>query len=315
MGKSLSRPVSAEEFDRIFESVCNWGRWGWDDEKGTLNYLTPVHVRSAARLVRSGRSVSLAIPINKTAGPDNPYPPSHCTVRGHDVPVPQGEPRFAVDYLASVCHGDCHTHLDALCHVSYKGKLYNGKPAGSVESTGPTLQDITAYAQGIVGRGVLLDLPKLRGVEWLEPGEAVSAEELVAAEAAQGVKLGEGDILVFRTGHHRRRMRIGPWRSDYDGEGRAGLHVTAIPLLHERKISAFLPDGDGETVPCNVEGMSYPIHALQIGAMGMCAADSLQLEELVAACEEEQRYEFMVVLAPLRLPQGTGSLLNPIAAF
>lgn len=313
--KSQPRYVSVEEFDDIFKRVCNWGKWGPDDEKGTLNYITAEHVRGAARLVRSGRSVSLAIPINKTAGPDNPNPPAHYMVRSHDLPVPQGEPRFAVDYLASVCHGDCHTHIDALCHISYKGKLYNGKPACSVASNGPTLQDIAAYAQGIVGRGVLLDLPKLRGVKWLEPGEAVTANELAAAEAAQGVRLGEGDILVFRTGHHRRRVEIGPWRSDYDGEGRAGLHVTAIPLLYERRVSAFLPDGDGETVPCNVEGMSYPIHALQIAAMGMCAADSLQLEELVAACEEEQRYEFMVVLAPLRLPQGTGSLFNPIALF
>jgi kynurenine formamidase len=313
--KTLPRHMTNKEFEELFQKVCNWGKWGPDDEKGTLNYITPEHIRNAAKLVRSGRTVSLAIPINKTAGPDNPNPPAHSLVRNHDIPVPQGEPRFAVDYFASIFHGDCHTHIDALCHISYKGKLYNGKPASTVNSQGPSIMDITAYAQGIAGRGVLLDIPKLRGVKWLEPGEAVTAEELEAVEKTQGVKLGEGDIFVFRTGHHRRRLELGPWNNDYGGEGKAGLHAAAMLMLHERKIAVFLPDGDGETVPCDVEGMAYPVHALQLGAMGMAAADSLQFEELVQVCEEEKRTEFMVVLAPLRLPGGTGSLFNPIAIF
>jgi kynurenine formamidase len=166
-----------------------------------------------------------------------------------------------------------------------------------------------------VGRGVLLDLPRLRGVKWLEPGEAVSAEELEAAEKAQGVKLGAGDLLLFRTGHHRRRLELGSWDNGYDGEGKAGLHATAMLMLHERKVAAFLPDGDGETVPGNVEGVAYPIHTLQVTAMGMVCADSLQFEELVPICESEKRWEFLVVAAPLRLPRGTGSLFNPIAVL
>ena len=313
--KTTPRAVSRQEFEDLFQRVCNWGRWGPEDERGTLNYITPDHIRGAARLVRSGRTVSMALPINKAAGPDNPNPPVHCLTRNHDIAMEWGGPRFAVDYFASGCHGDCHTHLDALCHVSHQGRLYNGKSAGSVTSKGPALQDITAYARGIVGRGVVLDIPRLRGVKWLEPGEAVTAEELLAAERAQGVRLGEGDLFIFRTGHHRRRLELGPWVNDYSGEGKAGLHVDAMPLLHDRRVAAFLPDGDGETVPCNVEGMAYPIHALQLAAMGMCCADSLQFEELVKACEEERRWECMVVRAPLRLPGGTGSLLNPIAVF
>jgi kynurenine formamidase len=162
---------------------------------------------------------------------------------------------------------------------------------------------------------VLLDIPRLRGVAWLEPGEAVAPEELEAAEKAQGVKLREGDLLVFRTGHHRRRLELGPWNNGYDGEGKAGLHVTALTLLHERRVAVFLPDGDGETVPSQVEGIAYPIHLLQIVAMGMVCADSLQFEELVKVCEELGRWEFMVVACPLRLPGGTGSLFNPIAIF
>jgi len=307
--------VTVKEFEEIFQSVRNWGRWGEDDDKGTLNYITPAHVQNAASLVKSGRSVSLSIPLNKVAGPDNPHPVLHYLIHNHDIDIPQGGPHFALDFMGSECHGDCHTHIDALCHISYKGKLYNGKPTSEVTSRGPKIMDITAYQHGIVGCGVLLDIPRLRGVKWLEPGEAVTREELEAAEKAQGVKLGEGDIFLFRTGHHRRRLELGPWKSDYEGEGRAGLNVDTISLLHERKVAVFLPDGDGETVPCNVEGMSYPIHALQIGAMGMVCADSLQFEELVKVCEEEKRWEFMVVAAPLRLPGGTGSLFNPIAIF
>jgi kynurenine formamidase len=312
---TLPKPVSAQEFERLFQQLCNWGRWGQDDNRGTLNYITPERVRAAARLVRTGRSVSLALPVNTVAGPDNPRPALHYMIHRHDADIPQGAPRFATDFLASEIHGDSFTHIDALCHVSYRGELYNGKPASNVTPQGAKLQDITAFAHGIVARGVLLDIPRLRGVPWLEPGEAVTREELEAAEQNQGVTLGEGDILLFRTGHHRRRLKLGPWNNGYDGEGKAGLHVTALPLLHERKIAAFFPDGDGETVPSGIEGIAYPIHLIQIVAMGMVCADSLQFEELVEVCEEQKRWEFMVVACPLRWPGGTGSLLNPIAVF
>ena len=313
--KTTPSHMTTHEFDQLFQKVCNWGKWGPNDQLGTLNYITPVQVRAAAALVRSGRSVSLAIPINKVAGPDNPRPAFHYMVQAYDAPSSPEEPHFALDYLACEFHGDCHTHIDALCHIAYRGKLYNGRPTSIVTSKGATSMDITAYAHGIVGRGVLLDIPRLRGVNWLEPGEAVTREELEAAEKAQGVRLGEGDILVFRTGHHRRRLELGPWNNGYDGDGKAGLHSNAMVMLHDRKIAAFLPDGDGETVPSNVEGVAYPIHALQICAMGMAASDSLQLEELVKVCEQEHRWEFMLVAAPLRLPGGTGSLFNPIAIF
>jgi kynurenine formamidase len=315
MKKTTPAHVSRAEFEELFQAVCNWGQWGDDDERGTLNYIQPEHILRAAGLVRSGRSVSMAIPISKVAGPDNPHPAIHYMVRGFDIQSERGEPPYSADFLASEVHGDCYTHIDALCHIAMHGKLYNGKPTNAVTSHGPTVQDITAYAHGIVGRGVLLDIPRLRGVKWLEPGEAVTTAELEAAEKAEGVRLGEGDIFVFRTGHHRRRLELGPWNNGYDGEGKAGLHVETILMLHQRKVAAFFPDGDGETVPSNVEGMAGPIHALQIASMGMACADSLQFEELVKICEQEQRWEFLVVAAPLRLPGGTGSLFNPIAIF
>jgi kynurenine formamidase len=314
----VATKVGVEEFEAIFESVKNWGRWGEDDELGTMNLITQAKVRAAAGLVRSGRRVSMAIPINKVAGPDNPNQALHFLTQGHDVLVDSSKVRFAPDFLGMACHGDCHTHVDALCHISYDGLTYNGRAALEVvKTTGATEQDITAYSTGVVGRGVLLDIPRLRGVPWLEPGEAVTRAELDECAALEGVALGEGDILVLRTGHHRRRLELGPWDNSPPpaGEGKAGVHVDTIPWMHEKGIAAFLPDGDGETVPSVVAGITYPIHPLQVVAMGMLVSDSLQFEDLVAACEEEGRYEFMVVGLPLRLPGGTGSPWNPLAIF
>lgn len=310
--------LSVTEFELIFESVKNWGRWGEEDQLGTLNYVTPDKVRRAASLVRSGRRASMAIPINKVAGPDNPQQASLFIVQGHDVAIDDSKVRFGLDYLGMACHGDCHTHVDALCHISYDGLTYNGRNAGDVlRTTGAVEQDVAVYHHGLVSRGVLIDIPRFRGVSWLEPGEAVRRAEIEACAEAERVEIGEGDVLVFRTGHHRRRLELGAWNNNPPpvGDGKAGLHVDVIPWMHERRIAAFLPDGDGEAVPSVVDGITYPIHPLQVVAMGMLVSDSLQLEELAAACEEERRHEFMVVGLPLRLPGATGSPWNPIAIF
>lgn len=175
--------------------------------------------------------------------------------------------------------------------------------------------DITEYAKSVVGCGVLLDIPRRRGVLWLEPGTPVSRVELEEAERAEGVRLGKGDLFVFRTGHRRRRTEPGPWDNGYQGGGKAGLHVDAISLLHERHVAGFLPDGDAVVVPCTVEAMFYPIHPLQITAMGMLASDSLNLEDLAEARAAEQRWEFLVVVAPLWVPGATGSSFNPIVVM
>jgi len=315
MLESTHTKISPAEFDSLFESVKNWGKWGKDDVMGTLNYITPEKIRAAAGLVKSGCSVSMSIPINTTAGPDNPKPAIYFMANTHDIDIGSGELRFATDFLGMQFHGDCHTHIDALCHIAYKGKLYNGVPTGTVSVLGADKMDITSYAAGIVGRGVMIDAARFRGVKWLEPGEVVTTEEIEKIEKSVGIRLGEGDIMVFRTGHHRRRLELGSWDPGYTGEGRAGLDPYTAQFMHDRKIAAFLPDGDGELVPSYVEGIQYPLHPLQITAMGMLCADSLQLEELAQVCEEEQRWEFMVVIAPLRLPRGTGSPFNPIAVF
>jgi kynurenine formamidase len=305
--------VSVDEFETIFESVKNWGRWGDDDVMGTLNLITPERVRAACATVTEGRHVSMAIPINTVAGPDNPSPAIHHMTQGHDIDIGSGKLTFSMDFLGMECHGDCHTHMDALCHIAYGGQMYQGLPATEVTSQGSRVLYLDQYSKGIVGRGVLLDVPRHRGVEWLEPGEAVTRAELEAVEQAQGVRLGEGDLFVFRTGHHARRLARGGWDNSYDGEGKAGLHVDTIPWMHERGIAGFLPDGDGETVPSVVDGILYPIHPLQVTAMGMMVSDSLQLEDIAVACDELGRWEFMVTIAPLRIIGGTGCPFNPIA--
>jgi kynurenine formamidase len=260
----------------------------------------------------------MAIPINKNGAPDNPQPAELFVVQGHDVPVDGSKVRFGLDWLGMAAHGDCHTHVDALCHISYDGLTYNGKHANEVLlSTGATTQDMAAYHEGVVGRGVLVDVPALRGVEWLEPGDAVTRADVEGCLQREEVEIGEGDFLVLRTGHHRRRVELGAWDNTPppSGEGKAGLHVDVIPWMHENRIAAFLPDGDGETVPSVVDGITYPIHPLQVVAMGMLVSDSLQFEDLVIACQEEDRFDFMVVGLPLRLPGGTGCPWNPIAIF
>jgi kynurenine formamidase len=315
MLKSKYPPITLKEFDTLFEKLKNWNKWGADDEIGTLNYITPDKIKAAAALVRSGRSVSMAIPIDKVAGPDNPHPAIHYMACLHDTDIGTENLGFASDFLGMQFHGDCFTHMDSLCHLSYKGLLYNGVPDSKVDVTGAHTMDVTAYANGIVGRGVLFDMPRHFGVKWLESGHAVTADEIIAAEKSQGVKLEEGDIMLFRTGQYTRRLEEGPWDVGPTGKGRAGLHPFALELLHDRKVSAFLPEGDGEVIPGFVEDMEYPIHPLQIASMGMFVADSLQLNEVAEACEEEGRFECMVVVAPLRLPNGTGCPFNPIAIF
>jgi kynurenine formamidase len=303
--------LSAEEFDDLFESVKNWGRWGADDIRGTLNYIGAREIQRAAGLIDHGTQISMALPVNTTAGPDNPRPALHYMRAVHDTC--SAGVTMATDFFGLECHGTAHTHVDALCHVAYRGLLYNGLPAGAVSVSGAKSLDVAAYSSGIVGRGVLLDIPRLRGVPWLEPGTAVTGTELEMAAQAEGVTVGTGDILVFRTGQHRRRVELGPWDNDTTGEGRAGLHASAIRTLHDWQIAAFLPDGDGETIPGTVDGVDRPIHALQVAAMGMAVSDSLNLEQVADACAERGRYDFMVVATVLPIVGGTGSPWNPVA--
>jgi len=207
-------------------------------------------------------------------------------------------------------HSDTHSHIDALCHVAYEGSLYNGTPAASVTAQGATAESIEVLRAGLVGRGVLLDVPRLRGVPWLEPGEHVFRADLEAAEVEQRVTVSQGDILLIRTGHARRLSALGPWDT---ASAKAGLHPTAMPLLSERGIAALGSDGNSDTAPSTTDGVAFPIHVLALNAMGVHLLDYLQFEDLCDACEQAERWEFLFVASPLRIAGGTGSPINPIA--
>ncbi|KJK53595.1 MULTISPECIES: cyclase family protein [unclassified Streptomyces] len=301
--------MSRAEFDALFAAVRTWGRWSPAD-RGAWNRVTPGHVLRAAALVRSGTAVPLGLPWNTRAEPDNGRPALHYMSDLGDVEP--AEPATYKDFIAADYHGKAVSHLDALSHVAYRGRLYDGRPAaeavgaggarfGSVEALGP-----------LVTKGVLLDLPAVLGTRWLEPGHAVRARDVAAAERALGVAIDEGCAVLLRSGRFRRRRELGPWDT---GAACAGLHVDAVPLLAGRAIALLGGDGDSDVRPSPVEGVHSPVHALAVAAMGVPLLDNLDLEALSAACAEAQRYEFMLVVSPLRVPGGTGSPVNPVAVL
>jgi kynurenine formamidase len=302
--------VSAAEFDALFQAVSNWGRWGEDDELGTLNELSADRIVAAADLVRTGETITLSHPWDTEKRIDNPEPAVHRMTMLPDVDGRSGRLRFAKDYVGVDYHNDTHTHIDALCHVAFDGAFYNGTPSAALTRTAAGVKTIEAVKNGLVCRGVLLDVPRLREVPWLEPGEHVFREDLEAAEREQGVAVERGDILLVRTGHARRLRELGPWDT---ATAKAGLHPTTVLYLAERRIAALGSDGNGDTAPSTTEGIAFPIHALTLNAMGLYLIDYLQFEDLRPACERAGRWEFLFVAAPLRIVGGTGSPLNPIA--
>ena len=301
--------MSAASFHALYERLHRGAQWGADDRRGALNHITPARLAAAAGQVRAGRTVTMAAPLAASAA-DNPEPGAR-----HMKHLP-GEPSevaglsFAADHLTMNVHGDVDSHIDALCHVSYDGALYNGFPPAAVTSRGASVLSIDETHDGIVGRGVLLDVPRVRGVRWVEPGDHVTADDLTAAEQAAGLEVGPGDLLFVRVGHRPRRDEVGPWDV---ARSRAGLHPQAMEFLADRQVAALGSDGNSDTAPSAVEGVGFPVHVLAINAMGLHLLDYLQFEDLVPACEAAGRWSFLCVVAPLRLPGGTGSPVNPIA--
>ncbi|MEV4946932.1 cyclase family protein [Streptomyces sp. NPDC053755] len=281
-------------------------------ERGALDHVTPERVTAAAAEVRLGRTVSLAARIETRQGPDNPDPAGHWMTG----PLGDGGPgeavRFATDRFAMNVHGDADSHLDALCHVLFDGEMYGGTPEAAVTSEGARTLSVDLVADGVVGRGVLLDIPLLRGTDWLEPGDEVTADDLRAAESSQSARVGAGDILLVRVGHRRRRREAGAWNA---AEARAGLHPSAMEFLADRKVAVLGGDGNNDTAPSAVEGVAFPVHVLAVQAMGVHLMDYLDFEELAPVCAAAGRWSFLCVLAPLRLPDATGSPVNPIAVL
>ena len=306
-------PLSPADFDTLYALLARQADWGRQDRRGALNNITPAHVIAAAREVHSGRSVSLAAPVETETAEDNRDPSEHQMTGAAGVNVAAAGLDFAFDRLAMNIHGNADSHIDALCHVSYNAKLYNDVPATSLTSNGADELSIeTAARHGIVGRGVLLDIPRLHGLPWVEPGDDVTADDLTRAEQRQGLRVGAGDLLFVRVGHRRRRNQLGAWDA---AQTRAGLHPSALQFLAERRVGILGSDGNNDTAPAATTSVAFPIHVLAINTMGLHLLDFLQFEELVSVCEEENRWTFLCVIAPLRLPTATGSPVNPIAIF
>lgn len=300
--------LSAADFAKLYDRLRHGGGLGDHDRRGALNFIDPARVTAAAQSVSEGQSVSMASPVEYEPAADNPQPCEHVL----NLPSPDGDARrgmaFATDSLALNVHGNADSHFDALCHVSYDGTFYNDLPADRASAA--ELSAGAIAGGGIAGRGVLLDIPRLRGVDWLDPGDHVTVTDLTEAEISQGVHLDAGDLLFVRVGHRQRRQELGPWDA---AAARAGLHPQAMELLAQRQVALLGSDGNSDTAPSTVEGVDFPVHVLAIRALGLPLLDYLDLENLAAACRSLGRWSFLCVVAPLRLPTGTGSPINPIA--
>ena len=304
--------MSAEELKALFDQVSNWGRWGADDERGALNHIGAAEVARAAGLVAEGRTVSLSRNFPTQPGPENPWPAQHHMVIAGDDPCVPGVDGLEVstDYIGIAFHGMASSHIDALCHVFAQGRMFNGHPAADVKSTGARRNTIMAAKDGIVGRGVLLDVPRAQGASFVDADHMVTVAELKAAEQALDVTVGKGDLLMIRLGRDVRR-------AEFQDQLVAGLDPRVMGWLHERQVAVLGGDGVHDPIPSGVvhRDWAMPIHMLGLAAMGLHLLDNLDLEPLAATCAELGRWEFQLVAAPLRIEGGTGSPLNPIAIF
>ncbi len=298
-------PLQTDEVLAFHQRLSNWGRWGPDDQLGALNFITPEVTAAAATTVRTGRTVSCARPLNTEPAVDNPSPVAH-----HMIGT--ASEGWGADYFAIASHGYATSHLDALCHVFHEGHLYNGYPIETVTAHGATKLGILHLRSGIVSRGVLIDVPRQRGVDALTPGDPIFPEDLEAAEQQTGVVVQRGDVLFVRTGRWQWRAEHGPWAA---GANLAGLDASCLPWLHEREVAALGSDGVSDVLPSRVDGVAMPVHTVALVAMGLHLLDNLDFDALATACVEEERSEFLLTIAPLVLRRGTASPVNPIAVF
>ncbi len=301
--------MTPEEFDALFQKVRAWNTYG---ARGALEEIRLDRIVAAARLVRTGVTVSLGLPMDTEPAIDNPQPAVHTMTQLHDTDIGSGPVRFAKDYIGVDFHNEGHSHIDAFSHVGYQNRIFGGTPCDTVNRGGATVGTIALLRDGLVSRGVLLDIPRSKAVPWLEPGASAHLDDLLAAEESAGVAVSPGDVLLVRTGHARRRAELPPWDT---ANAKAGLHPDAIELLAERRIAALGSDGNNDTAPSPVDGVDYPIHVLAVNAMGVHLMDYLNFEDLARQCERMRRWEFLFVAAPLRIDGGTGSPLNPLAIF
>ena len=307
-----------DEVLSYFDKFSNWGRWGDDDELGALNLITPNKVKQALATVQDGVRISMARTIGFEPSLDAPNPPVHFMLESGDGwasgdkltdrPFP-----VAMDYFGMIFHGYTVTHVDSLSHFFWNGKTYNGKPANLVStSLGATFGSVEEAKEGVITRAVLVDVPAIRGIDWIERGEGVMIDDILAAEERFGFRVEQGDLLLVRTGQLHRRNLEG---AVTPATGSAACQASCLPLFYERGICMLGTDTGNDVSPPQYQNVPSPIHQVGITAMGLWILDNADLEEVTAACHERGRFEFMISIGPLRLHNTTGSPVNPIAVF
>ncbi len=307
-----------------FDQLSNWGRWGDDDQLGTLNLITAQTRLAAAGAVRHGVSVSCGWDID--AGPTGskratfavPYMAQaggaeDVTMGGYHADHRWG---VAAETLNFGFHGGAYTHLDSPAHMFWDAQMYNGRPAERVDAVeGATWGAVTAAADGLVTRGVLLDIPASRGIDWLEPGDPVLPSDLDGAAQRQGVTVGPGDAVLLRTGYSRYRHETGHVWESTDNLTQAGWHASCLPWLHERDVAYIAADTSNDVMPSGIDGVFMPIHSIGLVAMGLWLVDNCDLEACAATAAALSQWDFLLAVSPIRFAGVTGSPVNPIATF
>jgi kynurenine formamidase len=303
---------TTEELDALFEELSNWTRWGPDDERGTLHFLTDERRAAAAALVVAGQSISLAHDLATEPMPEHPQPVQHHMLASGDARDANGITGYeaARDHLALDIHGLWTTHVDALSHMFVRGRMYGGRPASDVRSDGARANTILSMADGVIGRGVLLDVPRALGVAFLDGAEVVTVADLEETEAHQGVRVGPGDVVLVAWGREARR------ESKRGFDGFSGLHPECLRWLAEREVAVLGSDGISDPMPfIGTPDWPFPVHQIGIVAMGLPLIDNVRLALLGERCAELGRWEFLFTMAPLRIPKGTGCPVNPVAVL
>ncbi|MFF0202536.1 cyclase family protein [Streptomyces sp. NPDC005017] len=303
------------EFHEIAKRVNNWGRWGADDEIGTLNLVTDEVVREAAARVRTGRRVPLALPLRQDGVQTGMIPgridPLHAMVQVNQELFGPGTVACSDDVVTMGLQAG--THWDALPHVSHSGRLYNGRPAGTITAHGGAAFAGIDKVRHLVSRGVLLDVARARGVERLDGGHAVTPEDLEAAEEFAGVRVRAGDVVLVRTGQIR--VLLAGDRQGYAYPS-PGLSVRTPEWFHARDVAAVANDTlTFEIFPPEIEDLWLPVHALHLVEMGMLQGQNWNLEELSTACGETGRHDFLLSATPEPFTGATGTPVAPVAVL
>ena len=285
---------STEEMAEFYRTRRNWGRWGADDQVGAMNLITPQKRAAAAALVRSGRTVSLS----------RIFEPPQQFIQKSDIGASGAG--YVMDYYGFIYHGNTITHVDALCHIWDGDGAWQGRdPDQIIDTSGASFADITNWSGGIITKGVFIDVPKHRGVPHVTRDEPVHGAEIEAIARAQGVRVEPGDALIVHSGWQA-------YQGSDEPRGGAGLHASCAEFIRDHDVS--LLGWDLMDARMGGSGLAWPVHGVLFN-FGVALMDNALLEPLAEACAEEDRYEFMFMLLPLRVARGTGSPANPVAMF